>query len=41
MKKIVAKTLQEAITKASLELECSVTELDYEIVQNQIGRAHV
>lgn len=34
MKKIVAKTLQEAITKASLELECSVTELDYEIVQN-------
>lgn len=34
MKKVVAKTLQEAITKASLELECSVTELDYEIVQN-------
>lgn len=34
MKKIVAKTLQEAITKASLELECSVTELDYEIIQN-------
>lgn len=34
MKKILAKTLQEAITQASLELECSVTELDYEIIQN-------
>lgn len=34
MKKILAKTLQEAITKASLELECSVTELDYEVIQN-------
>lgn len=34
MKKIEAKTLQEAITQASLELECSVTELDYEIIQN-------
>ncbi|PAF41704.1 Jag N-terminal domain-containing protein [Helicobacter sp. 11S03491-1] len=33
MRKIVAKTLQEAITQASLELGCSVTELDYEIVQ--------
>ncbi|PAF44490.1 Jag N-terminal domain-containing protein [Helicobacter sp. 11S02596-1] len=33
MKKIVAKTLQEAITQASLELGCSVTELDYEIIQ--------
>lgn len=34
MKKIVARTLQEAITQASLELECSVTELDYEIIQS-------
>ncbi|PAF52553.1 Jag N-terminal domain-containing protein [Helicobacter sp. 13S00477-4] len=33
MKKIVAKTLQEAITQASSELGCSVTELDYEILQ--------
>lgn len=33
MKKIVAETLQKAITQASLELGCSVTELDYEIIQ--------
>ncbi|MDO7253623.1 Jag N-terminal domain-containing protein [Helicobacter cappadocius] len=33
MKKIVAKTLQEAITQASVELGCSVTDLDYEIIQ--------
>ncbi|PAF53314.1 hypothetical protein BKH42_06775 [Helicobacter sp. 13S00482-2] len=33
MKKVVAKTLQEAITQASLDLGCSVTELDYEIIQ--------
>lgn len=33
MKKIVAETLQGAITQASLELGCSVTELDYEIIQ--------
>lgn len=34
MKKVVARTLQEAITKASLELKCSVTELDYEVIQS-------
>lgn len=33
MKKIVSETLQGAITQASLELGCSVTELDYEIIQ--------
>lgn len=33
MKKISAKTLQEAITKASIELGCSVTKMDYEIIQ--------
>ncbi|PAF49174.1 hypothetical protein BKH41_03575 [Helicobacter sp. 12S02232-10] len=34
MKKIIAATLQEAITQASIELGCSVTELDYEVVQS-------
>ncbi|PAF48016.1 hypothetical protein BKH46_01505 [Helicobacter sp. 12S02634-8] len=33
MKKIRARTLQEAITQASIELGCSVTELDYEVIQ--------
>lgn len=34
MKKIVAKTLQDALLKASEELHCSVVDLEYEIVQN-------
>ena len=34
MKKIVAKTLQDALLKASEELRCSVVDLEYEIVQN-------
>lgn len=33
MKKITAKTLQEALTQASIELKCSVVELEYEIIQ--------
>lgn len=33
MTKITASTLQEALSKAALELGCSVTELDYEVVQ--------
>lgn len=33
MTKITASTLQEALSKAALELDCSVTELDYEVVQ--------
>ncbi|MGX2972114.1 Jag N-terminal domain-containing protein [Helicobacter sp. T3_23-1059] len=33
MTKVSASTLQEALSKAALELECSVTELDYEVVQ--------
>ncbi|WP_297574090.1 Jag N-terminal domain-containing protein [uncultured Campylobacter sp.] len=31
--KIEAKTLQEAFSKAAHELECSVTELEYEVIQ--------
>lgn len=34
MKKIEAPTLQDAYTKASEELGCSITDLDFEIVQN-------
>ena len=34
MKKIEAPTLQEAYTKASEELGCSITDLDFEIVQS-------
>lgn len=34
MKKIVAKTLQDALLKASEELRCSVVDLEYEVVQN-------
>ena len=37
MKKIEAPTLQEAYTKAAQELECSITELDFEIIQNPAG----
>lgn len=33
MTKVTANTLQEALSKAALELDCSVTELDYEVVQ--------
>ena len=33
MTKVTASTLQEALSKAALELDCSVTELDYEVVQ--------
>ncbi len=33
MKKITAKTLQEALSQAALEFGCSVIELDYEVVQ--------
>lgn len=33
MKKFNAKTLQEAITQASIELHCSVVELEYEVIQ--------
>lgn len=33
MTKVTASTLQEALSKAALELGCSVTELDYEVVQ--------
>ncbi|WP_104697688.1 MULTISPECIES: Jag N-terminal domain-containing protein [unclassified Helicobacter] len=33
MKKIQAKNLEEALIQASLEFECSVTELQYEVVQ--------
>lgn len=34
MKKIEAPTLQDAYTKASEELGCSITDLDFDIVQN-------
>ena len=34
MKKITAKTLQEALLKASEEFRCSVVDLEYEITQN-------
>lgn len=34
MKKIVEKTLEAALIKASTELNCSVADLEYEIVQN-------
>ncbi|RDU53686.1 hypothetical protein CQA49_05525 [Helicobacter sp. MIT 00-7814] len=34
MKKITAKTLQEALLKASEEFRCSVVDLEYEIAQN-------
>lgn len=34
MKKIVEKTLEAALIKASAELHCSVADLEYEIVQN-------
>ncbi len=34
MKKIEAPTLQDAYTKATEELGCSITDLDFEIVQN-------
>jgi len=34
MKKIVARTLEDAYMKAAFELECSVTELKYEIIQH-------
>lgn len=37
MKKISGKNLQEAITNASIELGCSVTKLDYEIIQYPSG----
>lgn len=33
MKKITAPTLQEALSQAALEFGCSVTELEYEVVQ--------
>lgn len=33
MKKIIAPTLQEALSQAALEFGCSVTELEYEVVQ--------
>ena len=35
MKRVEAPTLQDAYTKASVELDCSITELDFEIVQNE------
>ncbi len=35
MKKIIANTLQEALIQASSELCCSVTELEYEVIQNE------
>jgi len=34
MKKIEARTLEDAYMKAAFELECSVTELKYEIIQH-------
>ena len=34
MKKIVEKTLEAALIKASTELNCSVADLEYEIIQN-------
>lgn len=34
MKKFTAKTLQEALLNASQEFQCSVVDLEYEIVQN-------
>ena len=34
-KTITAPTLEEAYTKASLEFGCSITELEFEIVQNE------
>ncbi|MEY4505071.1 MAG: hypothetical protein RL154_1368, partial [Pseudomonadota bacterium] len=34
MLKIEAQTLEEAYSKASLELGCSITDLDVTIVQN-------
>jgi len=34
MKKIVARTLEDAYMKAAFELKCSVTELKYEIIQH-------
>jgi len=34
MKRIEAETLEEAYSKAAQELECSVTEINYEIVQH-------
>lgn len=37
MKKVVAKSLEEAIIKASSELGCSVNALEYEVVQNPSG----
>lgn len=37
MKKFEAPTLQEAISKASLELDCSILDLDYNILQNSSG----
>lgn len=33
MKKITAPTLQEALSQAALEFGCSVTELEYEVIQ--------
>ncbi len=33
MKKIEAPTLEEAYKRASLEFDCSITELKYEIIQ--------
>lgn len=37
MKKFEAPTLQEAISKASLELDCSILDLEYNILQNSRG----
>lgn len=34
MKKIVEKSLEAALIKASTELGCSVVDLEYEVVQN-------
>ncbi len=35
MKKITANTLEEALIQASVELGCSVIDLEYEIIQNE------
>lgn len=34
MKKIVEKTLDAALIKASMELQCSVVDLEYEVIQH-------
>ncbi|WP_304648302.1 Jag N-terminal domain-containing protein [uncultured Helicobacter sp.] len=37
MRKIVEKSLEAALIKASMELGCSVADLEYEVVQNPSG----